>query len=82
MPPGHSRFSPWKSRHGRLTPDQLEFFVKSPLLLVKQGIPGMKRHGFGSIINIGGEVVELGNSRFANYISAKAARNWEAGPVG
>jgi 3-oxoacyl-[acyl-carrier protein] reductase len=69
--------------------DQLEFFVKSPLLLVKQIIPGMKRRGFGRIINIGSEVVELGNPRFANYISAKAAqlgltRSWalELGSAG
>jgi 3-oxoacyl-[acyl-carrier protein] reductase len=54
--------------------DQLEFFVKSPLLLVKQVLPGMKRRGFGRIINIGSEVFELGNPRFANYVSAKGAQ--------
>jgi 3-oxoacyl-[acyl-carrier protein] reductase len=54
--------------------DQLEFFVKSPLLLVKQVLPGMKARGFGRIINIGSEVVELGNARFANYVAAKAAQ--------
>ena len=45
--------------------DQLEFFVKSPLLLLKQVLPGMKERGFGRIINIGSEVFELGNPRFA-----------------
>jgi 3-oxoacyl-[acyl-carrier protein] reductase len=54
--------------------DQLEFFVKSPLLLLKQVFPGMKARGFGRIINIGSEVVELGNARFANYVAAKAAQ--------
>jgi len=54
--------------------DQLEFFVKSPLLLLKQVLPGMKQRGFGRIVNIGSEVVELGNPRFANYVSAKAAQ--------
>jgi 3-oxoacyl-[acyl-carrier protein] reductase len=54
--------------------DQLEFFVKSPLLLVKEVVPGMKRRGFGRIINIGSEVVDIGNARFANYVSAKAAQ--------
>lgn len=54
--------------------DQLEFFVKSPLLLLKQVLPGMKRSGFGRVINIGSEVVEIGNPRFANYVSAKAAQ--------
>ena len=54
--------------------DQLEFFVKSPLLLVKEVLPGMKRRGFGRIINIGSEVVDIGNAKFANYVSAKAAQ--------
>lgn len=69
--------------------DQLEFFVKSPLLLLKQVLPGMKRRGFGRVINIGSEVVELGNPRFANYVSAKGAqlgltRSWarELAPSG
>jgi 3-oxoacyl-[acyl-carrier protein] reductase len=54
--------------------DQLEFFVKSPLLLVKQVLRGMKERRFGRIIQIGSEVVELGNPRFANYVAAKAAQ--------
>jgi 3-oxoacyl-[acyl-carrier protein] reductase len=68
---------------------QLEFFVKSPLLLLKEVLPGMKRAGFGRVINIGSEVVELGNPRFANYVAAKAAqlgltRSWarELAPYG
>jgi 3-oxoacyl-[acyl-carrier protein] reductase len=69
--------------------DQLEFFVKSPLLLVQQILPGMKERGFGRIINIGSEVFEMGNPRFANYVSAKGAqlgltRSWarELAPSG
>ena len=69
--------------------DQLEFFVKSPLLLAKQVLPGMKERGFGRIINIGSEVFELGNPRFANYVAAKGAqlgltRSWarELAPTG
>ena len=69
--------------------DQLEFFVKSPLLLVQAVLPGMKRRGFGRIINIGSEVFELGNPRFANYVAAKGAqlgltRSWarELAPTG
>src|ERR1700758_2221585 len=69
--------------------DQLEFFVKSPLLLLKQVLPGMKERGFGRIINIGSEVFELGNPRFANYVAAKGAqlgltRSWarELAPSG
>ena len=67
--------------------DQLEFFVKSPLLLTQAVLPGMRARHFGRIIQIGSEVVELGNPRFANYVAAKAAqlgqtRSWarELGP--
>ncbi|QMV17658.1 SDR family oxidoreductase [Granulicella sp. 5B5] len=69
--------------------DQLEFFVKSPLLLLKAVLPGMKQRGFGRVINIGSEVFELGNPRFANYVAAKGAqlgltRSWarELAPFG
>ncbi len=54
--------------------DQLEFFVKSPLLLLKAVLPGMKQRRFGRVINIGSEVVDLGNARFASYVAAKAAQ--------
>lgn len=54
--------------------DQLEFFVKSPLILLQQVLPGMKARRWGRVINIGSEVVELGNPRFANYVAAKAAQ--------
>jgi 3-oxoacyl-[acyl-carrier protein] reductase len=69
--------------------DQLEFFVKSPLLLLQQVLPAMKQRGFGRIVQIGSEVVELGNPGFANYVSAKGAqlgqtRSWarELAPFG
>jgi 3-oxoacyl-[acyl-carrier protein] reductase len=54
--------------------DQMEFFVKSPLLIAKAVLPGMRERRFGRIIQIGSEVVELGNPRFANYVAAKAAQ--------
>jgi 3-oxoacyl-[acyl-carrier protein] reductase len=54
--------------------DQLEFFVKSPLLILHQVLAGMKSRGFGRIIQIGSEVFELGNPRFANYVAAKGAQ--------
>ena len=62
---------------------QLEFFVKSPLLLMKAVLPSMKAKGFGRIINIGSEVFELGNPNFAHYVAAKGAqlaltREWAA----
>src|ERR1700691_1971007 len=69
--------------------DQLEFFVKSPLLILKQVVAGMKSRSYGRIIQIGSEVFELGNPRFANYASAKGAqlgqtRSWarELAPSG
>jgi 3-oxoacyl-[acyl-carrier protein] reductase len=54
--------------------DQLEFFLKSPLLLLQQLLPAMKQNGFGRVVQIGSEVVELGNPRFANYVAAKGAQ--------
>jgi 3-oxoacyl-[acyl-carrier protein] reductase len=69
--------------------DQLRFFVKSPLLLLKEVLAEMKQRRYGRVIQIGSEVVEVGNPRFANYIAAKAAqlgmtRSWarELGPFG
>lgn len=68
---------------------QMEFFVKSPLLLLQAVLPGMRLRHFGRVIQIGSEVVDLGNPRFATYVAAKAAqlgqtRSWarELGPDG
>ncbi len=54
--------------------DHLEFFVKSPLLLVQQVLPTMKMKKSGRIINIGSEVFEQGLSGFSNYVAAKGAQ--------
>lgn len=54
--------------------DQLEFFVKSPLLLAKAVLPSMKERRRGRIINIGSEVFERGIPEFSNYVSAKGAQ--------
>jgi 3-oxoacyl-[acyl-carrier protein] reductase len=69
--------------------DQLEFFVKSPLLLVKAVLEGMKARKYGRIIQIGSEVFEAGLGTFSSYVSAKGAqlgltRSWarELGPWG
>jgi NAD(P)-dependent dehydrogenase (short-subunit alcohol dehydrogenase family) len=69
--------------------DQLEFFVKSPVLLVKATVAGMKERKYGRIIQIGSEVFESGLAPFSNYVSAKGAqlgltRSWakELGPWG
>lgn len=54
--------------------DQLEFFVKSPVLLMKAVVGGMKLRRSGRIINIGSEVFEKGAPRFSNYVAAKGAQ--------
>src|SRR5437762_2906968 len=54
--------------------DQLEFFVKSPLILTKAVLGSMKQRGYGRIINIGSEVFERGVPEFSNYVSAKGAQ--------
>jgi 3-oxoacyl-[acyl-carrier protein] reductase len=54
--------------------DQLEFFVKSPLLLTQAVLPAMKQRRHGRIIQIGSEVFEAGVPEFSNYVSAKGAQ--------
>ena len=69
--------------------DQLEFFVKSPLLLTQAVLGEMKARRSGRIIQIGSEVFALGHPEFANYVAAKGAqygqtRSWarELAPYG
>jgi 3-oxoacyl-[acyl-carrier protein] reductase len=50
--------------------DQLEFFVKSPLLLARAALPAMKRRKWGRIINIGSEDFERDVPEFSNYVPA------------
>jgi 3-oxoacyl-[acyl-carrier protein] reductase len=54
--------------------DQLEFFVKSPVLLTTAVLAEMKRRRYGRIINIGSEVFEKGVPEFSNYTCAKGAQ--------
>ena len=54
--------------------DQLEFFVKSPILLAQAVVPGMKRRRSGRLIQIGSEVFEKGIPQFSNYVQAKGAQ--------
>ncbi|MGA2441549.1 MAG: SDR family oxidoreductase [Tepidisphaeraceae bacterium] len=69
--------------------DQLEFFVKSPVLLANAVVGGMKQRKYGRIIQIGSEVFEVGLGGFSDYVAAKGAqlgltRSWarELGPWG
>lgn len=54
--------------------DQLEFFVKSPMILLQSVVGQMKRRRYGRIIQIGSEVFEKGVPEFSNYVSAKGAQ--------
>jgi len=54
--------------------DQLEFFVKSPVLLAQAVVPKMKQRRYGRFINITSEVFERGVPGFSNYVSAKGAQ--------
>jgi 3-oxoacyl-[acyl-carrier protein] reductase len=54
--------------------DQLEFFVKSPLLLLQAVVGEMKERRSGRVINLGSEVFERGVPEFSNYVSAKGAQ--------
>ena len=63
--------------------------VKAPLLILQAVLPEMKSRGYGRIINIGSQTVELGLPEDAHYCSAKGAmlaqtRVWanELGPWG
>jgi 3-oxoacyl-[acyl-carrier protein] reductase len=69
--------------------DQLEFFVKSPTLLMQATIAGMKRFGTGRIIHIGSDMFERALPGASAYNAAKGAqiglaRTWarELGPYG
>jgi 3-oxoacyl-[acyl-carrier protein] reductase len=69
--------------------DQLEFFVKSPTLLVQAVLPGMRAAGGGRVIMIGSDLFERAAPGLSAYNAAKGAqlgltRTWarELGPSG
>ena len=69
--------------------DQLLFFVKSPTLLVRAVLPGMKARRRGRIVQIGSDMVDRALPGWSAYAAAKAAqlsltRTWarELGPAG
>jgi 3-oxoacyl-[acyl-carrier protein] reductase len=68
---------------------QLEFFVKSPVLLGRAVLPGMRRNEFGRIIQIDSEVADLPPPGRSAYAASKNAqiglmRSWavELAPLG
>jgi 3-oxoacyl-[acyl-carrier protein] reductase len=68
---------------------QLEFFVKSPVLLARALVPGMGARGFGRIVQIDSEVADRPPPGRSAYATAKSAqigltRAWarELAPLG
>jgi 3-oxoacyl-[acyl-carrier protein] reductase len=53
----------------------LDYFVKSPYLLIRACLPRMKEKRWGRIINIGSEVFQRGVPNFSAYVAAKGAQN-------
>ncbi len=53
----------------------LDFFVRSPFLLTRAVLPGMKARRWGRIINIGSEVFARGVGDFSPYVAAKGGQN-------
>lgn len=67
----------------------LDYFVKSPYLLARATLPGMKARGWGRIVNIGSEVFPASFGNFSAYVAAKGGQiGWtrsmatELGPDG
>lgn len=52
----------------------LDFFVKSPFLLARAVLPGMKKRKWGRFVNIGSEVFRRGVPNFSPYVAAKGAQ--------
>ena len=52
----------------------LDFFVKSPYLLARRCLPGMKTRRHGRLINITSEVFHLGVAPFSAYVAAKGGQ--------
>ena len=54
--------------------DQLEFFVKSPTLLVQAALPSMRGAGGGRVILIGSDLADRAAPRASAYVAAKNAQ--------
>jgi 3-oxoacyl-[acyl-carrier protein] reductase len=52
----------------------LDFFIKSPFLLTKRGLPYMKERRWGRIINITSEVFHRAVAPFSAYVAAKGGQ--------
>ena len=68
---------------------QLAFFVKSPVMIGRAVLPGMRASGFGRIVHVDSEVVDVPPPGRSAYVTAKSAqvglmRSWalELAPLG
>ena len=52
----------------------IDFFIKSPYLLARRGLPHMKSTQWGRIINITSEVYQIGVAPFSAYVAAKGGQ--------
>ena len=52
----------------------LDFFIKSPFLLARRGLPHMKKQKWGRIINITSEVFHRSVAPFSAYVAAKGGQ--------
>lgn len=52
----------------------LDFFVKSPVLLIKACLADMKARKFGRVVQITSEVFQEGTSPFSAYVAAKGGQ--------
>lgn len=52
----------------------LDYFVKSPVLLMKSCLPHMKEQRWGRIIHITSEVLALASAPFSAYVAAKGGQ--------
>ncbi len=52
----------------------IDFFIKSPFLLTKRGLPHMKAQSWGRIINITSEVFQRSVAPFSAYVAAKGGQ--------
>jgi len=52
----------------------LDFFVKSPYLLARRALPGMKARQHGRLINVTSEVFHLGVAPYSAYVAAKGGQ--------
>ncbi len=61
--------------------EQLDFALKAPFELLQLVLPEWRVRGGGVVVNIGSEVVDLGNANAGHYVAAKGAllaatRSW------